>query len=317
MNKKRFLKLLCALMVTLFVLFSLTACGAANGADKGGAVYDEYVDNGYGGYEEDFTADEAFGGTSDSSSASQLRETRKIIETIDYSVETKAFDELVSTLENKALSCGGYVESSDVSGNSYDDKGTRYATYVFRIPSDKVTEFTTYLSENSTITNKSVNTEDVTLEYVDTESRIKALKAEKESLEALLKDASTTSEIIEIRDMLTEVIYEIESYESRLRTLDNLVDFTTVTINVDEVEHTTVVKKQNFIQRIGSNLAENFRDVWNFIVEFIVFIISALPYILLVGVNVVVIFLIIKLSIKKRRKKIALKTKKAEEKPEE
>ncbi len=312
MNKKQFVKLLCALMVTVFVLFSLTACGASNGADKGEAMYDEYVDNGF--TSEDFQTTDDADGTGNSSSTSSVRESRKIIETINYSVQTKTFDELVSTLESKALACGGYVESSDVSGNSYEDFDSRYATYVFRIPSDKVPDFTTYLSENSTVTNKSVNTEDVTLEYVDIESRIKALKTEKESLEALLKEATSTSEIIEIRDMLTEVIYEIESYESRLRTFDNLIDFTTITIHVNEVEHPEVVKEQNFIQRIGSNLAENFRNVWDFIVEFIVFIVSALPYILLIGVNVVVIILIIKLSVKKRRKKIAQK---AEQKTED
>ena len=308
MNKKQFVKLLCALMVTVFVLFSLTACGASDGADKGGAMYDEYVDNGFTS-EEYLTTDDVEVDAS-SSNTSSVKDSRKIIERIEYSVQTKTFDKLVSTLESKAVSCGGYVESSDVSGNAYDDSDSRYATYVFRIPSDKVVDFTTYLSDNSTVTNKSVNTEDVTLEYVDIESRIKALKTEKESLEALLKNASSTSEIIEIRDMLTEVIYEIESYESRLRTFDNLIDFTTITIHVDEVEHPDVVKEQNFIQRIGSNLSKNFRNVWDFLVEFVVFIISALPYILLVGVNVVAVILIIKFSIKRRRKKIAQKAEK-------
>ena len=111
---------------------------------------------------------------------------RKIIETIYYSVQTKSFDEFVTSLESKAVSVGGYIEQSDVRGNSYDDISSRYATYTFRIPSEKVDEFTKTVSNNATITNRTVNTEDVTLQYVDIESRIKALKTEKASLEELL-----------------------------------------------------------------------------------------------------------------------------------
>lgn len=294
MKKYSITKTLSALLLVVLLLFSMTACGSADTSDK---YLTSDVENGY-------ASDSLTSGSSaeKTTEAETIKDTRKIIETIRYSVETKNFDDLVSTLESQALSVGGYIESSDVYGNSEDDDDSRSATYVFRIPSDKVDDFTNYVSDNSNVTNKSVTTEDVTLKYVDIESRIKALKAEKESLEELLKSAQTTSEIIEIRDMLTEVIYEIESYESQLRTLDSQIDYTSITVNIDEVEHTSVVNEQTTFERIATNLAENFRGVWNFIVEFFVFIVSAIPYILLIGINAAIVIVIIKVSINKRRK---------------
>lgn len=303
MIKKTTVKLI-SLVVILMLMLTLAACGAEN-------VKDSYVtEDNYGEYLGDGTASGS--STSADAGSNTLKESRKIIETLSFSVQTKSFDELLKNLEEKALSVGGYIEQTDVYGNEYDYTDARSAHYVFRIPSEKSDEFTAFVDDNSTVTNRSVVTEDVTLEYVDLESRISALETEKESLEELLESAGTVSEIIEIRDMLTEVIYEIESYQSQLRVMDNLVDFTTVNIDIEEVEYTSVVNKQTPWQRIGSNFIENCRNLWDFLVEVFVFIISAIPYILFLGLIGFAIIIIVKLSAKKSRK-----AKKADKKPDD
>ena len=297
MKKKSLFSGLVAL--SLIVLLMLSLCGCSS-SEKGSY---ESIGAENGSYAEEYLDTKDSSSTSDDSKGSDdIKNTRKIIETISYSVQTKNYDEFVSQLETKATSLGGYIESSDISGNSGEDDAPRYATYVFRIPSEKVTDFTTTVSEKSVVTNKSVNTQDVTLEYVDVESRIEALKSEKEALENLLESAKSTTEIIEIRDMLTEVIYEIESYESRLRTLDSQIDFTSITVNVQETEHPQVVKEQTVWQRIATNLVDNFKGVWDFIVEAFVFVVSSIPFILLVGVYVCVVLIIVKVASKKSKK---------------
>lgn len=294
MKNKCTLRILVFVLLTFILSSLLCACGS-----------DSVVNNGYTSDEYAYLTDDSFSDTAASGSeeSASVKDARKIIETVYYRVQTKNFDEFVSALETQALSAGGYIEQSDISGNAYDDVGSRYATFTFRIPSDKVDDFTNTVSDNSTVTSKTVNTEDVTLEYVDIESRIKALKVEKESLETLLGSATSTTEIIEIRDMLTDVIYEIESYESQLRTYDNLVDYTTITVEIDEVEHPVVVHEQTTWQRIGTNLADNFRGLWNFLVELFVFIVSSLPYLLFIGVIVVVVIVVIKRAKRKSKSK--------------
>lgn len=295
MKNKLTLRILAFVLLTVLVSSFLCACGSEDKSSYSDIAYEEnYIT------EDSLASGSASNG---SNKAESIKDTRKIIETIYYSVQTKSFDEFVASLENKALSVGGYIEQSDVSGNSYDDISSRYATYTFRIPSDKVDEFTKTVSENATVTNRTVNTEDVTLEYVDIESRIKALKTEKASLEDLLSKATSTTEIIEIRDMLTDVIYEIESYESQLRTFDNKIDYTTITVDVDEVEHPVVVHEQSTWERIGTNIVDNCRSLWNFLVELFVVVVSALPFLLFIAVIVTVIVLIVKISSKKRKKK--------------
>lgn len=297
MKTRNVLSKITAILMVILLALSVTACSAS---DKAASESLNSADN-YGGYTEDYL--ETGDSLSESSQESEsVKNNRKIIETITYSVQTKTFDDLVKKLEDNAIELGGYIESSDVSGNTYDDNSPRYASYVFRIPSDKVDEFTITVSDNSTVTNKTVNTDDVTLQYVDIESRLNALESEKKALEDLLKNAESTADIIEIRDMLTEVIYEIESNKSQLRTYDSLIDFTSVTVDISETEHPEIVEKQTVWQEIASNLSENFRGVWEFLVNSFVFIVSSIPFLLLFGAYILVIFIIVKIVKRKSKK---------------
>ena len=228
----------------------------------------------------------------------------KIIEYVTLNVETKTFDDFIAALNSKLAEAGGYVESSDVDGNSLNAVNSRRsARFILRVPAEKKNAFTDYLSQNATVTNRQVRTENVTLAYVDTESRLAALRAEKESLEELLSRAETVNDIIVVREQLTNVIYQIESYQSRLRTYDNLIDYVTVTLNVNEVERTSVVEKQGVFDQIGTNLKNNFSDIGEGFVNFFVWLVSALPYLLLLAALVLIVILIIRAVRRKAAKK--------------
>ena len=105
--------------------------------------------------------------------------------------------------------------------------------------------------------------------------------------------------------MLTDVIYEIESYESQLRTFDNKIDYTSITVNVDEVEHPVIVHEQTTWERIGTNIVDNCRVLWTGLVELFVAVTSALPFLLFFAVIITIIVLIIKLFSKRSKKKRA------------
>lgn len=154
-----------------------------------------------------------------------------------------------------------------------------------------------------------MSTEDVTLSYVDMESRVSALETEKAALETLLAKAETVDDIIIIRNQLTDVIYEIESYESRLRAYDNLIEYTTISIHISEVERVTVVEEQNIWQEIGENLKENFEDVGHDLVRAFVFVVSNLPYFMVWAVIISIVIFVVKKVIKKPKNPIRIKPK--------
>ncbi len=303
--KKMIVRFLSVTLCFLFIL-STVSCSKGGSAD----FKDFYTENAKG----EITPEESLHDSSLQMDKTELPEDRKIIKTIDLSLETKEFHALLEKLEKEITSLGGYVEESNTYGLNPDSDSNRNATLIVRIPADQNDGFEDFISKNSVVVSRSVSTEDVTLQYVDMESRIKALTLEKEALEELLKQAANVDEIISIRSQLTNVIYEIESYESKLRTYDNLVDYCTLNISIYEVERTSVVEKQNIWQEIGTNLKINCQNIGEFFVEFFIFTISAIPYLIILLLFSLVFVMILKLSRKKVKKQ---KEKKTEIKQEE
>lgn len=81
------------------------------------------------------------------------------------------------------------MEYSDVSGNNYGSMGGRYASYILRISAVNLNDFKSEIGKFSNVVRSSEQVEDVTLNYVDTESRIAALNLEQESLMRILEKA--------------------------------------------------------------------------------------------------------------------------------
>lgn len=291
-------KFLIAVILTLAVLSSLVSCGRS-----------DYFDTKASG---DMSDSEFYLAENTSNSGSEnsasVAQNRKIIKNILLSVETTEYDKLIANLEKQISDLGGYIEQSSMYGNKASDD-YRSSEIKARIPSDKAEPFSEFVTQNGNLVEKSVTTEDVTLKYVDTESRLSAKQSEKTALEALLEKAQNVDEIISVRERLTEVIGEIEAYTAELKTYDNLVDYTTVTVSVSEVERTTVTEKQGTWQKIGTNIKNSAENVWNGAVALFVFVLGSLPYLAVLALIATVTALICIRS--RRKKKAAAENKKA------
>lgn len=76
------------------------------------------------------------------------------------------------------------------------------------------------------------NTQDVTGDYIDTQSRVKNLKAEQDRLLSLVSHATALSDILAIDQRLTDVEGQIEQIEAHLNDLTGQTSFSTITINL-------------------------------------------------------------------------------------
>lgn len=299
------------LSLLLAVCMLMTACKAKMSTAKSdnvqnGTAQEQYSAN--AGTAGDNTAD---AGTADNTSASKLTEnsshdldTRKLIKDVTMSIQTKSYDAFMTGLKSAIDSCGGYVQSSKSTGNSYMSASSCSATVVARIPADKLDAFMSRISSAGNVTSKTENVQDVTSDYVDIESRIAALKTEQESLLNLMKNATNMDDILTIEKRLTEVRTDLESYESKQRTYDNLVAYSTVTMDIAEVEKITPVsvKKQTMWQEIGGNLKNNLTDIGMAFRSIFIWFVSALPYLLLIAFFAFAALWIIRMATRKSRR---------------
>lgn len=230
---------------------------------------------------------------------------RKLIKNVNLRLETKEFDMFHAELNARILSFGGYVQSSSVDGGSYYSKNyRRYATVTARIPAEHLEAFVSGVSEIANVTSRSENTNDVTLSYYDMESHVKALRSEYDTLIGILEKCKELKDVISVQSRITDVLYQIESYQSKLNNYDNLVAYSTVTMNISEVERETVVDPETLGERItagfNNTIAEISEDLEDFAVDFV----ANLPYLLIWVVIITAVVLILRGVILKIRRKI-------------
>ena len=202
----------------------------------------------------------SFGSPSGTDDSDSFSLERKLIRTVSMNVETTEFDALITSIQENVSRLKGYIQQSDISGNSITEQGRssgRYGSMTIRIPADSLNDFVTQVEADGNVTYKSENVSDVTLQYSDVESRLKTLRTEQERLWELLAIADTTEAIIALEERLTEVTIEIESSESRLRYLDNSVTYSTVTLSIDEVDTESPTQPENIFQQIRRGFSQN------------------------------------------------------------
>ena len=294
-------RMLAVFLVMIGILGLLTGCGASS-AEDGYRVPPQ------GAMSEEMSNDLQ---SADSQSL-PLPDSRKWIVTVDMMAETEDLDALMASVLEKIEALQGYVEHQDIyNGSSYSDYRYRSASLTLRIPAEQVEEFTKAVEGQSNVVSHSRQVEDVTLQYVDTESRMNALKTEEARLLELLEQSETMSDLLEIEGRLTEVRYELESVGSQLRTYDNLVDYATVHLNIEEVREYTPMEEPTVWQRISDGFMNSLRGLGDFLVDLFVWVIVSLPILVPLGG---VTWLVVWLILRGKRKKKAKKQQKNEEK---
>ena len=278
------------LSILLALCLLLTACGAEASNEADTELYRSEVSVA------ETTAAET-GLVSDGAELTSTADTdRKLIKTVELEAETEHYDELAAALEEQIDALGGYTEERQT--GKYG-RSRRWSEMTIRIPAEHLDQFLTHMNENSNVLSTSETTEDVTLQYVDTEAKITALETEQTRLLELLSQAQNLSEILEIEDRLSDVTYELERYESRKRSYDNQVTYATVYLRLEEVEVLTPVEEPTVWERISTGFLDSLEGVSTGIVDLFVYLVAGSPYIVVCGA---VLALIIALARKQSRK---------------
>lgn len=243
--------------------------------------------------------------SSSESSGTVMPENQKLIRTVYMDAETLDMDPLMGWIESRVGALGGYFEQKSIrrSGSRDDGSYYKYADLMIRIPAETLDEFLSQVGEKANVTSTSESTENVTLQYVSTQSRVQALETEQQRLLELLENAETMEDLLTIEERLTDVRWELENYASQLRVLDNQVNYSTVYLNIWEVDEPTVVAERTVWQKIGDGFTKNAGRMWDGLVNFFVWILTVIPYLVPLALIGGVVLLSFKLGKKLKTKK--------------
>lgn len=281
--------------------------------------YTEVATNTSGDFVEyDYVAEESGAGDTISADkpADNVTTNRKLIKTVRMTVETVNFMEMIDSVEKKVTEFGGYISDAyTYNGSNYGNgKVNRYAEITLRIPENCLDDFVEKVGDSCNVVEKTTTTEDVTLDYVDTQGKKNMYLAEEKSLLALLEQAERLEDITFLTTRLSEVRYNIENMESTLRTYDNLVDYATVHLSIDEVTVLTEIEEveKGFWQNLGERFMNSLENIGLFFIGLFETIVIASPYFILLALIIGMFILAIKIFIAIIKKKQSNKLKKSQ-----
>lgn len=201
----------------------------------------------------------------------------KIIYTANLTLESKDYDTARAALDAALNDAGGYLESS----SEYSDVGSsRSVNLTFRVPEENYQSFLDAVAQAGNVTYKSQQADDVTTQYMDVETRLANLEAQRTRLQELQAQADNLSDLLQIETSLTDVQSQIESWQSQLDWYSNQVSCCTVYITLNEVETLTPTSTS-----FGAKLLAALRNGWTGFVSgaqaAAVFLVGAWPAILI------------------------------------
>lgn len=216
-------------------------------------------------------------GEAESDASTRTADSAKIIYTANLTLETRDYDTARAALDAALSDADGYMESSSEYTNT---DSTRSVSLTLRVPQDSYKSFLAAAAQSGSVTYQNQQAEDITTRYMDTEARLASLTAQRTRLQELQAQADTLADLLEIESSLSDVQYQIESWQSQLDWYSNQVSCCTVYITLNEVETLTPTSSS-----FGAKLLAALRNGWTGFVSgaqaVAVFLVGAWPAILI------------------------------------
>lgn len=178
-------------------------------------------------------------------------EERMIVRTGEMSLVVEDVVGAKDEIAQLAARYEGYVVSSQISGEEQDMRG-----YIsIRVPDDKFESALAELRDLAVrVTSESTDSQDVTEEYVDLQSRLKNAEATESQYLALLAKATDVEDILRIYERLSQVRREIEQIKGRMQYLERTSSMSLITVRL-KPEATAKP-----LVRVGWNIVEIFKS---------------------------------------------------------
>ncbi len=235
---------------------------------------------------------------------------RKIIRTFTVYGETKTYDDALAEINTSIAAYNGFISESRVTGASYNHYGSysRTAYLVIKIPAENLDAFISQIGGALNVTSSASTQQDVSEAYYSVEARMKTLETERESLLAMMASIDSAKDYdfwYTLQKKISETEQQIAEYQAILKSYDGQVAYSTVNLTIDEVVEYTPIKDEEptFGERIAEAFVESWQDFGEGCMDFAVFMVSAIPTLLIFpGIPAVIVLIVIAVHKKNKKK---------------
>lgn len=227
---------------------------------------------------------------------------RKIIKTGHINLQVDSYKKTALEVNSMVDEMNGYIVQENTYVYDPNHKLLK-GNIAIRIPVERFEEALSRLENMGNTNNRSVDSQDVTEEYVDVESRLNAMRLKEERLLAILNKSGTLGDILAVENELAKTRADLEALEGRLRYLNNRTELSTINVSISETLTPVKQIKTTGLEGVFARSQEAFIKSINSIIismgNMVVYLGAFLPFVI-IGIITLIILLIILNKVRKK-----------------
>ena len=225
---------------------------------------------------------------------------RKLIYRANLVMPVEDYSKAQTALRDLVALSGAYILQFSENANT----GERGGTYTIKVAANGFVSLLDGLEKMSPSLQRNVQGQDVTEEYVDLNSRLKAKQMVETRLLGFMEKASKTDELLAFSNELSKVQETIEQIKGRIRYLDQNVSFSTIELRMyQQTGNKPLLSDPNKL-----TLQERIQKAWNSSLNVLVAVMQGILVFLAAAFPILVIALLIGIPIwvfrRKRNKQL-------------
>jgi hypothetical protein len=139
-----------------------------------------------------------------------------------------ALNEVIAVVDR----AGGYISGSDAQADA--GQPLRSGQVTFQVPSNRFEAVLGEIRGKGTPQTISISGNDVSQQYVDLQARLQNAQAQRDAMLALMQQARSVSDTIQVENQLGQVTGQIEELKGQIQYLDHATSFATVAVTIRE-----------------------------------------------------------------------------------
>ncbi|HET9913748.1 MAG TPA: DUF4349 domain-containing protein [Anaerolineales bacterium] len=220
---------------------------------------------------------------------------RLVIENADLAIVVKDPKAHMEEISDLAREMGGFVVSSNLY-QSYSQLGQEVpeASIVIRVPSEKLDEALTEIKKGAVdVDYENRSGQDVTSQYVDLQSQLKAKQAAEEKLLEIMDDAVRAEDVLAIYLQVQNIQTQIEQLKGQIKYLEESAAMSAISVRLIAEAGTQPIKvgpwtPSGTAKEAIQDLIFFFQNFVEFLIRFVLYV---LPALILIAIPLYLLFL--------------------------
>ena len=244
-----------------------------------------------------FSAEESARQSVDTTAGNQQDvQDRLVIKNADLAIVVKDPATRMKQISALAVEMGGFVVSSNLYQSYYGPNSIEVpeATVVIRVPSERLDEALERIKEGAVeVDHENISGQDVTSQYVDLQSQLKAKQAAEQKLLEILDQAQRAEDVLAIYLQVQQVQSEIEVLKGQIKYYEESAALSSISVRLIAQESAQPITVGPWTPSGAAKQAieDLIRFVQNFVDFLIYFVLSILPSLILIAIPLYLVYL--------------------------